>query len=114
MRTELQQRRMTFVLWEAGKELTELERGDEQAKLEAGTGGEPWNRALAISATIGFAADLIGLSLCAASYPGILPGSILLNVAGTWLIACGLPFIFFAAHCLDMMDQKRNRKNAKG
>ncbi|HUF02695.1 MAG TPA: hypothetical protein VMM38_00815 [Aridibacter sp.] len=70
--------------------------------------GKTWEKALIFSATIGFAADLIGISLCAASYPAILPGSDILNVTGTWLIAGGLPFIFFAAHCLDKIDSIRD------
>lgn len=62
---------------------------------------------LIVSAIPGFAADLVGISLCAASYPGVLPCSDALNIAGTWLIAGGLPFIFLAAHCLDKIDPNR-------
>ncbi|QQS42201.1 MAG: hypothetical protein IPM63_04450 [Acidobacteriota bacterium] len=63
-----------------------------------------WAIALSVSASAGFLSDIAGISLCAVSYLGVLPGSDLLNIAGTWLIVAGLPLIFFAAHCMDKID----------
>lgn len=79
-------------------------RSTDRSDPDAFAAQSKWGIALSVSASAGFVFDLAGISLCAVSYLGILPGSDLLNIAGTWLIASGLPLIFFAAHCMDKID----------
>jgi len=64
-----------------------------------------WVLGLTVSASAAFVTVLLGLTLAAASLLHLVPPGSKPAIYGTVLLVVTFPLMFFAAHCLDMIDE---------